>query len=163
GAADGVDRTAVAAGEVVDHLQDEAGDEVQALGVQRDALAVEEHLGALPGGEDELAAQKAFFGDQRLQPGARVHPHLPRYNTRLKKRMSSMDRPPSGGPLKLDDDPQATGPARGEVVSLAALWTARLLRLRPHHGPRPTGQRVRDSLELPRWALSLSLLLLMLL
>ena len=54
-------------------------------------------------------------------------------------------------------------PAKGEIVSLASLWTARLLRLRPLHGPRPTGQRVRDPLEVPRWALSLALLLLMLL
>ncbi len=74
-----------------------------------------------------------------------------------------MDRPPPGGSLNLDDDPKPTAPARGEVVSLASLWTARLLRLRPRHGPRATGQRVRDSLEVPRWALSLSLLLLMLL
>ena len=77
--------------------------------------------------------------------------------------MSSKDRPPSGGPLQLDDDPGAAPRARGEVVSLASLWTARLLRLRPPHGPRPTGQRVRDPLEAPRWALSLALLLLMLL
>lgn len=54
-------------------------------------------------------------------------------------------------------------PAKGEIVSLASLWTARLLRLRPLHGPRPTGQRVRDPLEVPRWALSLAILLLMLL
>lgn len=54
-------------------------------------------------------------------------------------------------------------PANDEIASLASLWTARLLRLRPPHGPRPTGQRVRDPLEVPRWALSLALLLLMLL
>ena len=47
--------------------------------------------------------------------------------------------------------------------SLSSLWTARLLRLRPLHGPRPTGQRVRDPLEVPRWALTLGLLLFMLL
>lgn len=54
-------------------------------------------------------------------------------------------------------------PTNDEIASLASLWTARLLRLRPPHGPRPTGQRVRDPLEVPRWALSLALLLLMLL
>ncbi len=53
--------------------------------------------------------------------------------------------------------------SHGEIVSLTALLTARLLRLRPLHGPRPTGQRVRDSLEIPRWALSLGLLLFVLL
>ncbi len=77
--------------------------------------------------------------------------------------MSSKDRPPTGGSLQLDDDPQDQSRARGEVVSLASLWTARLLRLRPPHGPRPTGQRVRDPLEAPRWALTLAVLLLMLL
>ena len=59
-AADGVDGAAVAAGEVVDHLEEEAGDEVEPLGVEGDALAVEEYLGALPGGEDELSFQDAF-------------------------------------------------------------------------------------------------------
>jgi GWxTD domain-containing protein len=54
-------------------------------------------------------------------------------------------------------------PVNDEITSLASLWTARLLRLRPLHGPRPTGQRVRDPLEAPRWALSLALLLLLLL
>jgi GWxTD domain-containing protein len=37
--------------------------------------------------------------------------------------------------------------------------TARLLRLKPRHGPKPAGQWVRDSLEAPRWALTLGLLL----
>src|SRR2546426_1749814 len=50
-----------------------------------------------------------------------------------------------------------------DVVSLTALWTARLLRLKPMHGPRPTGQRVPDSLEIPRWALTLGFLLFVLL
>jgi len=77
--------------------------------------------------------------------------------------MLPKDRPPSGGPLQANDDHQAGPRPRGEVVSLASLWTARLLRLRPPHGPRPTGQRVRDPLEIPRWALSLALLLLVLL
>jgi GWxTD domain-containing protein len=48
-------------------------------------------------------------------------------------------------------------------VSLSALVTARLLRLRPQHGPRPTGQRVHDQLEVPRWALSLGVILFILL
>jgi len=87
--------------------------------------------------------------------------------------MPSTDRPPQGGPLNTNDDEPAAQPeaapifgapkARGDVVSLTALLTARLLRLRPMHGPRPTGQRVRDSLEIPRWALSLGFLLLVLL
>ena len=54
-------------------------------------------------------------------------------------------------------------PANERIVSLTSLWTARLLRLKPRHGPRLTGQHVRDPLEVPRWALSLALLLLMLL
>lgn len=54
-------------------------------------------------------------------------------------------------------------PAHDNIVSLTSLWTARLLRLKPRHGPRLTGQHVRDPLEVPRWALSLALLLLMLL
>ncbi len=87
--------------------------------------------------------------------------------------MPSTDRPPQGGPLNTnDDEPAAPTEAtpifgaprgRGDVVSLTALLTARLLRLRPLHGPRPTGQRVRDSLEIPRWALSLGFLLFVLL
>jgi len=78
--------------------------------------------------------------------------------------MPSKDRPPTSGSLHLDEDaPAPAARPRGEIVSLASLWTARLLRLRPLHGPRPTGQRVRDPLEVPRWALSLALLLLMLL
>ena len=87
--------------------------------------------------------------------------------------MPSRDRPPQGGPLNTkDDEPAAPAEAapifgaprpRRDVVSLTALLTARLLRLKPLHGPRPTGQRVRDSLEIPRWALSLGLLLFVLL
>jgi GWxTD domain-containing protein len=48
-------------------------------------------------------------------------------------------------------------------VPLSVILTARLLRLRPPHGPRPAGQRVRDPLEVPRWALSLGLILFVLL
>src|SRR3989449_154159 len=81
--------------------------------------------------------------------------------------MPSTDRPPQGGPLNTNDDEPApifgAPGVRDDVVSLTALLTARLLRLRPMHGPRPTGQRVRDSLEIPRWALSLGFLLLVLL
>ena len=40
---------------------------------------------------------------------------------------------------------------------------ARLLRLRPRHGPRITGEQVRDGLMIPRWALTLAILLTMLL
>jgi len=47
--------------------------------------------------------------------------------------------------------------------SLSSYLIARLLRLRPPHGPRPTGQRVRDALEAPRWALTIALLLFVLL
>src|SRR6267378_221445 len=79
-------------------LPGEPGDEVEVLGIERDPLAVEEHLGALPGGEDKIPAQHALLGDQRLQPGPRVHLSLPRYNTRLKRTMLPKDRPPSGGP-----------------------------------------------------------------
>ena len=81
--------------------------------------------------------------------------------------MPSTDRPPQGGPLNTKDDEPApifgAPRPRGDVVSLTALLTARLLRLKPLHGPKPTGQRVRDSLEIPRWALSLGFLLFVLL
>jgi GWxTD domain-containing protein len=40
---------------------------------------------------------------------------------------------------------------------------ARLLRLRPRRGPRPTGGVERDALEIPRWALSIAILLTLLL
>src|SRR3989449_11452248 len=57
-------------------------------------------------------------------------------------------------------------PPRSTLFPYTTLFrslTARLLRLKPLHGPRPTGQRVRDSLEIPRWALSLGFLLFVLL
>jgi GWxTD domain-containing protein len=57
---------------------------------------------------------------------------------------------------------EGDGP-RGEVVSVAALAAARLLRLRPRHGPRLTGRFERDALEVPRWALLLAVLLMFLL
>src|SRR5262245_21484486 len=50
-----------------------------------------------------------------------------------------------------------------EPYSLTGLLTARLLRLRPRHGPRVMAQRVRDALEVPRWALSLALILFLVL
>src|SRR5574341_1719108 len=81
------------------------------------------------------------------------------YNTRVERPMPSKDQPPGGGALHLNDD----DPRRPRPVSLTALWTARLLRLRPLHGPKVTGQRVHDALEIPRWALSLGLLLFILL
>jgi GWxTD domain-containing protein len=48
---------------------------------------------------------------------------------------------------------------RRRPISLSALWVARLLRLRPNHGPRPTGQVKRDALDAPRWALTVGILL----
>ena len=47
--------------------------------------------------------------------------------------------------------------------SLAALLTARVLRLKPRHGPRVAAQRVPDALEVPRWALSLGIILFLVL
>jgi len=47
--------------------------------------------------------------------------------------------------------------------SLAALLTARMLRLKPRHGPRMMGQHAPDTLEVPRWALSLGLILFLVL
>jgi len=72
-AADGVDRAAVAAGEEVDEVEDQARDEMDPLGVEGDALAVEEHVRSLAGGEDEVAAEDALFGDEPPQPVPRVH------------------------------------------------------------------------------------------
>src|SRR2546422_4554230 len=69
--------------------------------------------------------------------------------------MPSTEQPPGGLHLNDDDSPRP--------VSLTALWTARLLRLKPMHGPRPTGQRVHVSLEIPGWALTLGFLLVVLL
>ena len=48
---------------------------------------------------------------------------------------------------------------RRRPISLSALWVARLLRLRPNHGPRLTGQVKRDALDAPRWALTVGILL----
>lgn len=59
-------------------------------------------------------------------------------------------------------DPEATDPD-AHPRSLSAFLIARLLRLRPQHGPRPTGQWRRDPLEVPRWALTVGLLLFILL
>jgi GWxTD domain-containing protein len=53
----------------------------------------------------------------------------------------------------LDDAP------RRRPLSLSASWMARLLRLTPARGPRPTGQVRRDPLDAPRWALTLGILL----
>jgi len=50
-AADGVDGAAVAPDQVVDEVEDHPGDEVQPLRVEGRALAVEEHVGALAGGQ----------------------------------------------------------------------------------------------------------------
>jgi GWxTD domain-containing protein len=70
--------------------------------------------------------------------------------------MPSEQNPPNLNPPQPERRPR-------RVISPSALALSRLLRLRPLHGPRPTGQRVRDPLEVPRWALSLAILLLMLL
>ncbi|HEU4401483.1 MAG TPA: GWxTD domain-containing protein [Candidatus Polarisedimenticolia bacterium] len=70
--------------------------------------------------------------------------------------MASEQRPPD----LLPPDPGAPRPV---VVSPTALAAARWLRLRPRHGPRPSGQQVRDPLEVARWSLSLGILLLLLL
>src|SRR5207245_10087422 len=72
GAAEGVNRAAVLAGEVVDEVEDERRDEVDALGVERDALEVEEHLRALARSEDEVAAQDALLLDESLEPAAYI-------------------------------------------------------------------------------------------
>jgi len=58
--------------------------------------------------------------------------------------------------------PDAGRPSR-EPYSLAAHLTARMLRLKPRRGPRLMGQQVRDALEVPRWALSLGLILFLVL
>src|SRR5262245_14925811 len=58
--------------------------------------------------------------------------------------------------------PDPDNPSR-QPFSLAALLTARVLRLRPRHGPRVAAQRVRDTLEVPRWALSLGIILFLVL
>ena len=86
--------------------------------------------------------------------------------------MSSTPRPPDAEPP--EPPARADAPDRRhldrpvpdrprEVISVAALAAARLLRLTPLHGPRPSGQRVRDALEIPRWALLLTVLLTFLL
>jgi GWxTD domain-containing protein len=71
--------------------------------------------------------------------------------------MPSVDTPPLGGPDERSEDPS------GRVVSPSALAMARLLRLRPRRGPRPSGQQVRDALEIPRWAMLLTIILTLLL
>ena len=62
-------------------------------------------------------------------------------------------------------DPQRRDPTRSDhdLPSLAARSMARLLRLQPRRGPRLTGQRPNDGLVIPRWALSLAILLTLLL
>ncbi|MGH2671033.1 MAG: hypothetical protein ACRDH5_18305, partial [bacterium] len=67
--------------------------------------------------------------------------------------MPPVDTPPSSGPNeRFDHTP-------GRVVSPSALAVARLLRLRPRRGPRPSGQQARDALEIPRWAILLTIVL----
>lgn len=59
--------------------------------------------------------------------------------------------------------PAGADPSRRELISPAALGMARLLRLRRPHGPRPPGQPVRDGLEIPRFGLTIGILLTLLL
>jgi GWxTD domain-containing protein len=68
------------------------------------------------------------------------------------------------GPEKVFSVPDyhAPRPRRPDIVSLTALMTARLLRLKPRHGPKVTGGVVRDGLEVPRWAMTLGILLTLL-
>ena len=47
-------------------------------------------------------------------------------------------------------------------MPLSVILSARWLRLKPPRGPRPAGQRVRDPLDVPRWALSLGIILFIL-
>src|SRR5260221_5199208 len=71
------------------------------------------------------------------------------YNTCVRTTMESEDRPPRRHAL--------------DTYSLTSMMAARLLRLRPQHGPRRTGQQVPDNLMIPRWALNLAILLMLLL
>jgi GWxTD domain-containing protein len=64
--------------------------------------------------------------------------------------------PAPNGPL-FHETPQR-GPRA--VISYTSLALARLLRLKPQHGPRIFGQVRRDTLEVPRWALTLAILML---
>ncbi len=87
--------------------------------------------------------------------------------------MPSRSQPPEPGPTVPgvgDAGPAQTGlsgagptDAGREAASPSAAAVARLLRLRPRHGPRPTGGVERDALEIPRWALSIAILLTLLL
>ena len=80
---------------------------------------------------------------------------------------SDSDPPRSPRPTALQDLPPGTlslqAAERRAPVSLSAFLIARLLRLRPNHGPRPTGQVKRDNLDAPRWALTLGILLFLIL
>jgi GWxTD domain-containing protein len=71
--------------------------------------------------------------------------------------MEFEDHPPASG------RPEAPSRTPSVVASPRARSVARLLRLRPRHGPRVTGEQVRDGLMIPRWALTLAILLTMLL
>lgn len=56
--------------------------------------------------------------------------------------------------MSLDPEPRARPP-----VSLSSLLLARLLRLRPRRGPKVMGEVKRDTLDVPRWALTLGIVL----
>ena len=53
-----------------------------------------------------------------------------------------------------DPDPRSRAP-----VSLSSLLLARLLRLTPRRGPKVMGEVKRDALDVPRWALTLGIVL----
>src|SRR5207247_4669688 len=59
--ADGVDEAAVAAGEVVDQVENQPGDEVQPLRVEGDPFAVEKHRRSLAGGQEKIPPEQAFL------------------------------------------------------------------------------------------------------
>jgi GWxTD domain-containing protein len=69
----------------------------------------------------------------------------------------------SSDPRSADPQRRARSDSDRDLPSLAARYTARLLRLQPRRGPRITGQRELDTLAIPRWALSLAILLTLLL
>ena len=76
---------------------------------------------------------------------------------------SDSDPPRFPRPTALQDLPTGTtslhATGRRPPISLSAFLIARLLRLRPSHGPRPMGQVRRDALDAPRWALTIGILL----
>ncbi len=72
--------------------------------------------------------------------------------------MSSFDNSGHQGPPGRLFPENPRGPRA--IISFTSLALARLLRLKPKHGPKVFGQRQRDTLEVPRWALTLAILML---